>query len=431
MKRRIREAIVGVSAIILIALGVPLAVVVHRYVLDSEVVELQAAAATALAEIDLPFDTGQLRTLESERDTPGRFGVYTPSGRRIYGAGPRMADEAVRGALGGRSASTSEQGIVVATPIVRTGSERVRGVLRVEESLAGADRRSRIAWLVMGLAGVAALGLAWVIGNRLARTLSDPLTNLAAGATGAGGEEVDLHDRHPASGIAEIDALAGALSGRARKVNEALMRERRFSADVAHQLRTPITALRLKLERAQGLRRDEDVSASIADLDRLEDTIVHLLAIARDSIPTASEIWLDAAVSSAVERWKPRAAEIGRAVTALPAAPTNVKANRASIDEVLDVLIDNSLHHGEGDVTLTLRHVAGGVAVDVIDEGRAIAPLDADRIFDRGHGRGNGIGLSVARSIAEAEGGRLLLTGHRPTSFSLLLLEQGSQPAAS
>jgi len=428
MRRRIRGAIVGVSAIILIALGVPLAVVVHRYVLDSEVVELQAAAATTLAEIDVPIESAQLRTIGAEPDTPDRFGVYAPSGARIYGAGPRQGDEAVRKALTGRSASTSQDEIVVATPIVETGSERLRGVLRVEESLAGADHRSRIAWLVMGLAGVAAVGLAWIIGNRLARTLSEPLSDLAAGATGT--HEVGLHEPRPVSGIAEIDSLAGVLSERARKVNEALMRERRFSADVSHQLRTPITALRLKLERTLSVRRDEDVSAALADLDRLEDTIEHLLAIARDAIPTAGEIQLDAAVGSAVERWQPRAAESGRSVIELPCGPTTVKANRASIDQVVDVLIDNALRHGQGDVTVALRHMAGGVAVDVIDEGSAVAPLDAERIFNRGHGSGNGIGLSVARSIAEVEGGRLLLSGHRPTSFSLLLLEQAASPAS-
>jgi signal transduction histidine kinase len=86
------------------------------------------------------------------------------------------------------------------------------------------------------------------------------------------------------------------------------------------------------------------------------------------------------------------------------------------------VLIDNALHHGSGRVQLSQRRLARGGAVDVSDEGSTIPPGDSERIFHRGHGEHNGIGLALARSIAEAEGGRLVLAHLQPTTFSLILL---------
>ncbi len=432
MRRRIRGAIVGVSAIILLALGVPLAVVVHRSVVDAEVVELQVSAATVLAEIEIPISEEQLAEFTSEPDAPARFGVYDVTGTRMFGRGPRTADRVVSEALDGTSATSVDGEIVVATPIVEPGTERVLGVLRMSESMAGADQRARRAWLIMGSAGVAALGLAWLIGNRLARILADPLSDLAATAASIG-EGAGI-EAGPSSGIDEIDGLAAVLALRARKVFEALQREQQFSADVSHQLRTPLTALRLKLDgnvdqRLEGAALD----AAIADVDRLEVTIEHLLAVARDAVPTAGVIALDVAAGDAAERWAQRLGMVERSVTVVGSEPVMVRANRASVDEVLDVLIDNGLRHGVGAIEIRLRRVTGGIAVDVSDEGSSISLLEADRVFTRRHGSGDGegIGLAVARSIAEAEGGRLLLTGHRPTTFSLLLIEDppaGSAP---
>lgn len=420
MRQRIRGAIVGVSAIVLIALGVPLAIVLHQFFVDSEVVELQAVAATAVAEIDVPLQRAQIGRFAAEPDAPVGFAVYDKSGRRVFGAGPGRADAPVRRALRGKAAASTSDAIVVGIPIVASGTETVHGALRLAESLDGAEQRATVAYLVMASAGIAALGLAWVIGNRLARTLSEPLTELAARAEGIGDGGLQPA---AASGIEEIDSLAAVLQRRADDVNQAIRRERQFSADVSHQLRTPITALRLHLEEVRAANAESPrLDRALADLDRLEDTIGHLLALARDAVPEAGPMRLDEAVADAVARWQRAAQRAGRALTLAPPAPTTVTAHRGSIDQVLDVLIDNALRHGEGAVTVSLRSVANGAAVDVADEGRSIPLLHGERVFSRGHGSGNGIGLSVARGVAEADGGRLVLRQHDPTTFSLLLL---------
>jgi signal transduction histidine kinase len=92
-----------------------------------------------------------------------------------------------------------------------------------------------------------------------------------------------------------------------------------------------------------------------------------------------------------------------------------------SIDQIVDVLIDDALRHGNGAVTVTARSLGGAVAIDVADEGSVADIVTDERLFQRGEGDGHGIGLALARSLATAEGGRLLLTNRHPATFTLFL----------
>jgi signal transduction histidine kinase len=420
MRRRITTAIVGVTALILLVLGVPLAIVAQRSIIDSEVVELQATVAHLLTEISLPVDPSELVKLASEPDAPPPFGIYDASGRRVYGVGPKQADAAVRGALRGATSSIKRDSIVVAAPIT-DDAEKVLLVVRVSESLSGPHTLARSAWLVMLVAGIIAVGLAWLLARRVADRLSRPVTDLAgtAASMGSGGVLAD----HEPSGIAEVDLLADALVDSSRRISEALGRERRFSADVSHQLRTPLAGLRLRLERVTS---NDDAAAvateSLGHLDRLEQTVNHLLAFARGSTPATSSSVLDEIARDAVGRWVERTAVTDRAVTLSAASGAIVRASSTSLDQILDVLIDNAITHGAGEIRVASRRVAGGAAIDVSDEGSSLDAGTDDEIFERGHGSNNGIGLALARSIADAEGGRLVVTNRVPTTFSLILL---------
>ena len=422
MRRRITEAIVGVTALVLVVLGVPLAVAVHRSILASEVVELQAAAARALTEINVPLDTAQLAAVTREPDAPRPFSVYGTDGARIFGDGPASTDAAVRSALGGVQASATGGEIVVATPITDDSNEHVVGALRLTDSLVETNHRSRETWLVMAIFALGALTLAWLIARRVARRLSQPVTELAAaaGRIGDGGGTVARVDP---SGIAEIDTLATALSDSSERVNEALARERRFSADVSHQLRTPLTSLRLRLESAQSVDDGDVIDEALNDLTRIDETVEHLLAFARDAMPATSTVRLDECARQAADRWRERVSARGRALHVTAAEPVATRGSGTSVAQILDVLIDNALQHGDGDIDITERRIAGGGAVDVRDHGTGIAPAESERIFERGHGEHHGIGLALARSMAEAEGGRLVLARALPTMFSLILLK--------
>lgn len=207
-----------------------------------------------------------------------------------------------------------------------------------------------------------------------------------------------------------------------------LARERSFSADVAHQLRTPLAGLRLRLEHA--LRSDDKrhpVEGALAEVGRLEATVEHLLALARDTQQVSSPLAVPHLLHAVDERWQPRFAQAQRALTVHDGGrlPT-VHASDVSIGQVLDVLIDNALRHGDGAVGVRARPAAGGLVIEVDDEGPGITDDRLAAVFDRHEGSGNGIGLALARTIAEAEGGRLLAVRGQPPCFHLILPAAGS-----
>ena len=98
-----------------------------------------------------------------------------------------------------------------------------------------------------------------------------------------------------------------------------------------------------------------------------------------------------------------------------------MRISNSTFDQIVDVLVDNALRHGTGTITITTRHLAGGAAIAVSDEGTLSATLTEEDVFERGVGRDHGIGLSLARSLAVADGARLLLTSRGPTTFTLFL----------
>ncbi len=422
MTRRIRAAIVGVSATILLLLGLPLAIAVHQLILNSEVVALQSSATRTLAEVAVPLSATQLAAIGRERDAPPPFTVYDARGNRVFGPGPQRADPLVQRALAGNPVTRTGTQIEAAVPVTdRSPNEQVVGAVRVTGSLRRADERTRLAWLVMAASASAAIAGAWLVGNRLASRLARPLTDLAAAAERIGTASTSTVDLPPPSGISEVDSLVTALGASSDRVNEALTRERQFSVNVSHQLRTPMTALRLDLETARDHQDHPAFGPALADLARLEGTVDHLLAVARDATSTVSQVRPDLVARDGAARWRQPVEAAGRVLVTDIQAVGAARGSSASVSEVLDVLLHNAIHHGTGTIRLTVRPITGGVAVDVSDEGQGIGLGEVEQIFERGHGTGHGIGLSLARSLAEREGARLVVSHLRPITFSLVL----------
>jgi len=275
----------------------------------------------------------------------------------------------------------------------------------------------------MALIAAVVLAVAWFVGSRRARALAQPFEQLTADAQALGRGNFAV--RGHSTGLLEADAASAALEETARRLGALLERERAFSSDASHQLRTPLTRLRLGLESAlldPAADRDEALRAALLRLDGLESTVTSLLALARDTGREQGRCDVAAAVRDAGHRWQDVAQDSGRELVAQeqPDLPDAACAETA-LSQVVDVLLDNALQHGRGTVTVTARRAGPGVALDVADEGDGLGS-DPERAFTRrsADARGNGIGLALARSLTEAEGGRLVV-GHPGSVLSVLL----------
>jgi signal transduction histidine kinase len=432
VRRQITRAILGVAVLLVVALGFPLAVVVQRFYEDRAVADLQRRAAETITEIALPFDRNELATVAAEPDSPGEFTVYDGQGRRMFGSGPASGGTVVERALRGRSASATEDGdLVLAAPVTDRASETVVGAVRLRQPNRVVMREVLRAWLAMAAAVAVALVGAGALARSQARRLAEPIAGLARHAEELGRGEFTAGPQP--SGIAEIDSVAAALASSGQRLAALLGRERAFSADVSHQLRTPLTGLRLQLER---LAREHDelteIRRALAEVDRLEATVEHLLALSRDRQPVGSTLDVEALLDDVEQRWRDRMTTVGRQLVVERASAAGpIRASEASILQVLDVLIDNGLRHGAGDVTVRSRAAVGGVVIEVGDEGSGIGDTTRARLFERGAGNGHGIGLALARSLTEAEGGRLLLASAQPTCFHVVLPLAGDGDAAT
>ncbi|HEV7980836.1 HAMP domain-containing sensor histidine kinase [Amycolatopsis sp.] len=421
MRRRIVTLTV-VAAVLAIGLfGLPFAFIVARYYLDDERAELERAAdSAALTMSDDLSDPGRTPVLPATA-AEDNVGLYSPEGHLRLGIGPATADFVVMAARDTDLAS-GEVGsdLVIAVPVINGAT--LTGIVRAATPLTELDRRNIVTWLAMlGLAAVA-VGATWLVARGLAARLARPLEELSASAERLGDGDFTVRTRR--AGISEIDQVADALDTTAERIGKTLERERAFSADASHQLRTPLTGLRMQLEDALETP-DEDlrgaITSAITSADRLESTIDDLLTLARETRTPRTVMDLDALLDEVRQGWHGLLAGQGRELRIESREPPPPTASAAAVRQVLGVLLDNAVTHGRGTVTVTVRDAGDAVAVDVSDEGPGVSG-DLD-LFTRGSstGVGNGIGLALARSLAEAEGGRLRLTTPAPPMFTLLL----------
>jgi signal transduction histidine kinase len=407
VRRRLVSSTAAIALASVIVLGVPLGIVEAARVRSDATARLEREADAVATAID--------DRLESHRPlSPAALARFVRPGHRVVIA-------------------TRTGHLTVGAPLhgdvtrVRAGASQSATVTAEALASEASDRVARAWLLIAGLAfgGVAAaVALAYVQARRLAR----PLESLAETSTQLG--QGDFSTRAGRFSIPEVDALAQVLDASAGRIARLVGREREFSANVSHQLRTPITALRLRLDElalqadASAAERAE-VEAALAEVDRLESTISGLLAYAREaSAGEAVELDLGDLTRRHAATWEVLFRRAGRHLVLDSAAPVTVTASPAAVGQVLDVLLDNALHHGAGRALVTVGDDGLRALVAVEDEGAGIPPDLVDGIFARGSssdGDGTGIGLHLAQVLAEAEGGRLVLASSAPPRFELTL----------
>ncbi len=424
MRRRILISILSVTAVAIVLFGVPLAIVVQRFVDEDAALRVERAAVLASRQVPADFATSN-DPVELPTDSDGiDLGLYDGSGSLIIGTGPANADATTLAALDNRVVDTELSGLrVVAVPVA--ADERVVGVIRASQSTAASDSRSlRIVGLLGALAvGVLLVGaaIASVLSGRLARP--DRRLRDAAVQLGDGDFAIDV----PRSKVPELDEAAEAMTATAQRLDDLVTRERAFSADVSHQLRTPLAGLRAAIETELEFPRPDStvvLREAISDIDRLELTITELLTIARAPSVADSSVSLAEVFAEIETSWIARL-PTGRSLTIASAryAPT-VAGNAAMLRHALDVLVDNALRHGAGTIAIQMTTTDDSVTISVTDEGpgfHSLTPTTAEL---------HGLGLPLARRLVEAMPGRLSIVNSGPMPQIDILLRR-SVPAVS
>jgi signal transduction histidine kinase len=417
VRRKILGVAMAAAALAVALFGLPLAVAVHHVVFDGEHRELDRAALRVALQAAAALP-GSGADLETGQDGDISAAVYTPAGARIIGDGPASADGPVREALAGSVVDRDVGGdLVVAVPVYE--GDRVVAVVRAASARGELQLQVFGIWGLMAALAVVAGGCSAALAAAQARRLARPLVRLEEAAEELG--DGNFAVRAETCGVEEIDRAGAALNRTAERLDGLLARERTFTAVASHQLRTPLTAMRLSLEEA--LDGPDDalrvvVAEAIDDGDRLSGTIDDVLALARGG-PRPEPLALPGLIGALAPQWERALVSRGRRLVVETEEAPLALASPAAVRQILTVLVDNATQHGQGTVTVRLRDSSEAVAVDVADEGHAMEPL----VPAPGAPGPRRLGLAIASSLAEAEGGRLVHARTEPTTRLTLLLQ--------
>jgi signal transduction histidine kinase len=431
--RRLLLSYLTVTALALALLAIPLGITnahreKERLLFDIER-DADAMAAVVAGSIQQHQTTPRRDLTQYAARTGGHVIVVDERGRAIidtdrpaqpgrdYSSRPEIQD-----ALRGRRVEGSRRSQTLGTTLLyaavpATVGGRVNGAVRITYPAATLDDRVREMWARLALLCAGVLAAVAAVGFWLARGVTRPVhrleratDRLAAGDLSA---RVDVHDGPP-----ELRHLATTFNRMVDQLTQLLDAQQRFVADASHQLRTPLTALRLRLENLEAgaspvdRERLADAGREVTRMTRLVDG---LLMLARDTGRQESRVAVDIAsiVRTRADAWSEVTRERGvRVALEMPDAAWAL-ATPDTIEQVVDNLVDNALAVSPEGATITVRVFVtpGTVELHVLDEGPGLDPSDRVDAFDRfwrGAGAtpgGSGLGLAIVRQLAESCGG--------------------------
>ena len=428
LRLKLLAAFAYVLVLVLVALEIPLALSLSSRV-DSEVrsqAASQAQVLAAAASVRLDARAQLQRVVEQAgRDLGARVVVVDTKGLLLAdSAGAAPSDESylsrpeIAAALAGRPRQGTRQSDTVgaellytAVPILDEG--RTVGAVRVTQSNAAVGERVRRNVLVVVGVGLAALALGLVLAWVLAGSLARPLRALASTARRVGDGE--LAARAEVAGAREQQEVAVAFNEMTERLAQALEAQREFVGNASHQLRTPLTGLRLRLEAAGMKSREpavrQELDLAEAEVERLTRLLNSLLTLARDGERPAlrAPVSLRIAAETAYERWRQRAETSGHVLTLAGNGDTFVRAGEEDLAIALDNLVENALVYAPAGTTVTVTWDDQG-RLAVLDEGPGVPAGEERHVFERfRRGRtdrpGTGLGLAIVETLARRWGG--------------------------
>ena len=437
MTRRILAALLGLTLALLFGVVVPLGVTTAEH--DRQAFADQTtAAATAVASAA----EEQLADHENGAPAPGIL-AYRPalvghdelavydSGGHVFIHGPaqlRVTSTQVAAALSGQTVKQwqdgPQDGLLVLRPAY-SGS-RIVGAAVVQRAAHPLNEQITSLWLGLGLAGLIAVLLATTLSIALARWVGRPLRRLDAAADRFGAGELTVRAT-TLLGPPETRHLAGTFNDMAGRLEALIGSHRTLVADISHQLRTPLAALRLRLE----LLHDDVDNTAVGELDgalgeisRLSRLVDGLLAVARaeHTQPAPVTVDLTQLVRERVAIWSPLAQE--RHIQLLTSSgQASVAATPGHLEQVLDNLLANALDAtpSEGRITVSIHQHHDRVRLEVIDSGPGMTPAQRTQAFrrfwtqptdspSRDNTVGSGLGLAIVHRLITVDGGTIRLT---------------------
>lgn len=279
------------------------------------------------------------------------------------------------------------------------------------------------------ICGAVALGAGTAFAFRGSRRLAAPLIYLSAQAEQIGSGAVQA--RIQPTGIEEIDLVSEELSRSGERIIGRIAKERQFASDVTHQLRTPLTALSMRIEEIEYLTDDQEVrseaEACLEQVERITQVVEDLKKrAAQANHGNTQAVKIEDIFRQQKNEWASQFAAVGRDIVFDNQVTDRLPlATPSSLSQAIATLVENSLKYGAGTVTVSTRKGVSSrsIFVEVTDEGEGVSEEIAPHIFRRGvsgHGS-SGIGLALAKDLIEADGGRIELTSRQPVVFTISL----------
>lgn len=406
MRRRALAMTASAVTVAVLLLGIPGILLGIRFYWQSASVDLRTDAARLVAAVDRRIDSGQGLPKELI-DESIRAGQVTKFVDVTYG-GTHLR-------LGQRPDD----------PITFSLEGSTGAVVTVEGSRQEVTNDILVFVGLSLLAVLVSFSVAVMVARWQSRRISAPLIYLAAAAEQIGAGQASPRMR--TSGIEEIDLVFEELVRTAERTAGRIAAERQFAADASHQLRTPLTALSMRLEEIEYLSDQEEVreeaASCLEQVERLTGVVSDLLAASRAAGAASEAVSLNKVFDQQRDEWRKVYAKAGRALVFHDEAGLAVLCAPGPLSQIVATLIENSLKYGAGTTSVTSRKVGKGVVIEVADEGNGVADELREAIFTKGVSTGGstGIGLPLARDLAESAGGRLELVQAQPAVFRVVL----------
>jgi signal transduction histidine kinase len=436
MNRRFTLANLAIVVVAILALELPLALVYSRHEHDAlnSGLDRDATALSLLATEAVEHPASHdLSSLARSFSVGGEIAVVVDRRGQTL-TPPSVADgdpamqAALRVALQGVSQRGEVDDLVYLVRPVRH-ADRPAGAVLIARPDRAIDDRVRRFWLLLVGVGALLLLASLAMSLRLGRWVSRPLRRLDDNAVAFGRGDLTVR-ADTRSGPPEVTSLALTFNEMAARLDELVQAQRRLVADASHQLRSPLTALQLRLENLDAgsvVDLEATRDAALRETGRLAGIVEGLLALARaeGQRPTRARIELWPVLVERALVWSPLAAERGLAIELLgePAAPVAAQLVPGHLEQILDNLIDNAFDASPagGTIELGLGVVDATVEIHVKDAGRGMTDDELSRAFDSfwrsprsPSPQGTGLGLSIAQQLARANSGVIVLAHNQP-----------------